>query len=251
MSRARGWALQLGLTLVPAAVALALFFVGFRGYVDAAVAPGDALEVDVTADGWHWHAAYPGGNVSDDGLRVPVGRPVHVTVHSPARVHRFDLPALRVGTEAGPDADGSLWLVASAPGEQPLSCGPACGGHPEMLTTLRALDDAAWNDWQDPGAHLAPAAYGQLLYEKSLCKTCHSLDGTPGTAPSFRGVFGKRETLADGSAVLVDEAYVRESILQPSAKVVKGFQPVMPPFAGQLGDKQIEALIAFLKTVKP
>jgi cytochrome c oxidase subunit 2 len=176
---------------------------------------------------------------------------VHVTVHSPERVHRFDVPALRAGTEASPGADGSLWFVARAPGELAITCGPSCGGHPEMLATVHALDDAAWSDWQDPGAHLAPAAYGKLLYEKSMCKTCHSLDGTPGTAPSFLGVFGRTETLADGSTVHVDEAYVRESILNPTAKVVKGFQPVMPPFAGQLGDKQIDALIAFLKTVKP
>lgn len=242
---------DLVLGAVPAAVAIALFFVGFRGYVDAAVAPADALELTATVSDWHWHFAYPSGNSSDDALRVPIGRPVHVTIVSPERIHRLEAPAVRAGAEAGPGADGSLWFIAREPGQTPLLCGPACSGHPEMVATLDALDDAGWRDFDDDGSKLPPAEYGAKLYKKSTCVTCHSLDGTPGTAPSFKGIFGKTETLADGTTVLVDEAYIRQSILEPTAKVVRGFQPVMPVFAGQLADNQIDALIAFIKSVKP
>jgi cytochrome c oxidase subunit 2 len=249
--RRGGARFQLGLAIVPTIVAVALFLVGFRGYVDAAVAPGDALEVSAAADGWHWHFTYPSGNSSDDGLRVPVGRPVHVTVRSPDLVYRFELPAHHVATEARPGVDGSAWFVASTSGESPLLCGPACSGHPGMLTTVRVLDAAGWADFDDDGSKLPPAQYGRRLYAKSTCITCHSLDGSAGTGPSFKGLYGRAELLANGARVTVDDAYVRESILTPTAKVVRGFQPVMPPFAGQLGDKQVDALIAFLKTVQP
>ncbi len=248
----RQWPFQLVVTAASSAVAFWLFLVGFRGYVNAAVAPGDAVEVTATAERWHWTFTYAAdGKTADDVLRVPVNRPIHVTVRSNDLVHRFDVPALHAAADAAPDADGSTWFVAARAGELPLLCGAACNGHPEMVSRVTALDAAAWDDWRDEAAHLTPAQYGEKLYAKSLCKTCHSLDGTPGTAPSFKGVFGKRETLADGSTVLVDEAYIKESILTPTAKVVKGFQPVMPPFAGQLGDKQLDALVAFITTVKP
>jgi cytochrome c oxidase subunit 2 len=249
--RRRGPLFQAGLAVVPTAVALALFLVGFRGYVDAAVAPGDALEVSATADGWRWHFVYPSGNSSDDGLRVPVGRPVHVTVHSGAQPLAFVAPALHVATVAAPGADGSAWLVANQAGDSLLLCGLGCSGHPSMPTLVRALDAAGWADFDDDGSKLPPAQYGRRLYQKATCNSCHSLDGSAGTGPSFRGLFGRHELLADGSSVTVDAAYVRESILSPTTKVVRGFQPVMPPFAGQLGDKQIDALIAFLHTVQP
>ena len=243
--------LQTALAVVPSAVAFVLFFVGFRGYVDAAVAPGDALELTATAADWHWHFAYANGNSADDALRVPAGRPVHVTVVSRDRIHSFSAPRVHASAEARPGADGSVWFIAPQPGESPLLCGPACGGHSEMVSTLKVLDNAGWNDFNDDGSKLPPPQYGQKLYKKSMCITCHSLDGTPGTAPSFKGLFGKRETLADGKTVVVDEAYLRESILDPTAKVVRGFLPVMPLFAGQLGDQQVDALIAFIKSVQP
>jgi cytochrome c oxidase subunit 2 len=176
---------------------------------------------------------------------------VHVTVRSPAVVHRFDLPGQLVGTEARPGADGSTWFVASAAGESPLLCGLGCSGHAGMPTTVRALDAAGWADFDDDGSKLPPPDYGRRLYVKATCSTCHSLDGSVVTGPSFKGLFGRTETLADGTQVRVDEAYVRESMLTPTAKVVRGFQPVMPPFAGQLNDKQVDALIAFIKTVQP
>jgi cytochrome c oxidase subunit 2 len=246
-ARRRRWP-RVVATLSATTVAGWLFLVGFRGYVDAAVAPGEALVVTANAERWHWSFTYPDGKTVDDGLRIPAGKPVRVDVRTRDLDYRFDVPSLHVSAAAG--ADGSAWFVARKAGEQPILCGAACNGHPEMATTLTVLDAQAWDDFTDDGSKLPAAEYGAKLYVKSMCKTCHSLDGTPGTAPSFKGIFGKRETLADGSTVLVDEAYVKESILTPSAKVVKGFQPVMPPFAGQLNDKQIEALVAFVKTVQ-
>lgn len=243
--------LRVAVTLVSTGVAGFLFLVGFRGYVDAAVAPADALVIAANAERYHWTFTYPDGNSVDDTLRVPVGKPVRVDVHTRDFDYRFDVPALHAAAEARAGSDGTAWFVASRAGTLPILCGASCNGHPEMPTTLTALDAAAWNDFTDDGSKLPPAEYGAKLYAKSMCKTCHSLDGTPGTAPSFKGIFGKHEALADGSSVLVDEAYIKESILTPSAKVVKGFQPVMPPFAGQLNDKQIEALVAFVKSVKP
>ena len=210
MSRTR-WPLQVGLVVVPATVAVVLFNVGFRGYVNAAVAPSDAIEITATAEPWQWHFAYASGTTADDALRVPAGRPVHVTVHSGGPMVRLDLPALRTGVAARPAADGSLWFVARDPGESELLCGDACSGHREMLSTLKVLDAPGWADFNDDGSKLPPPEYGKKLYAKSMCQTCHSLDGTPGTAPSFKGLFGRHEALADGSSVTVDEAYIREA----------------------------------------
>lgn len=237
---------QLGLGLLPLAVAMPLFLVGFRGYVDAAVAPGDALEIAATADGARWTFTYPTGQSAGE-LRVPADRPVHLTVHTDDVARRLDLPAVGRGAEALPGVDGSLWFRAAAPGESRVLSGEAPA---EMMTTLAVLAPAAWEDFADDGSKLPPAEYGRKLYARSLCQTCHSLDGRVVTGPSFKGLFGKTETLADGHTVTVDEAYLRESILTPTAKVVRGFQPVMPPFAGQLGDKQIDALVAFIKSVQ-
>jgi cytochrome c oxidase subunit 2 len=242
----RGWPLQIGLSVVPFVGAIAIFLVGFHRYVDAAVPPSDAVEISATAEKWQWTFTYPNGESAPD-LRVPVGRPVHLTLHSRDVVHRLDLPALRIGAEARPDADGSLWFTAARAGESLLVGGDVPA---EMVTRLAVLEPAAFDDFLDDGSRLPPAEYGHKLYAKSLCQTCHSIDGSIGTAPSFKGLFGKTETLADGATVRVDEAYVRESILNPTAKVVRGFQPVMPVFQGQLSDKQIDALIAFLKSVQ-
>jgi cytochrome c oxidase subunit 2 len=246
-----GWRFQLTLTLPSTAIAIILFIVGFHGYVDAAVAPVEAIPITAAVVGGHWHFPSANGNSADDALSVPVDRPVQVTVRSDELPRRFEAPALHASIAVRPGTEGSVWFVARRTGESPLLCGDTCSGHPEMLSTVRVLDAVAWDELNDDGSKLPPAEYGRRLYAKATCATCHSLDGKPGTAPSFKGIFGKHEALADGSSVLVDEAYIRESILRPTAKVVRGFAPVMPPFAGQLEDKQIDALVAFIKTVKP
>lgn len=238
---------------LPLVAAVALFFVGLHGHVDAAVAPGDALEIGATAEKWKWTFTYPNGQTANE-LRVPAGRPVKLVLASRDVAHRFAVPALHVEAEARPGEETSVWFQATAAGDARLFCGDACAaGHEEMATRITVLPAAEFDGWLegDDDPKLTPAQRGAKLFAKSACNTCHSTDGAPGTGPTFKGLFGREEHLADGSAVTVDEAYLKESILDPAAKVVKGFQPVMPAFRGQLDEKQVEALVAFIKDVKP
>jgi cytochrome c oxidase subunit 2 len=238
---------------LPLVAAIVLFVIGFRGYVDAAVPPADAVEIVGVVRKWEWSFEYPGG-FKNDALRVPRGRPVQLTLRSADAPHRFAAPELRLEAEVSPGQPAALWFNPTRSGRWPLACGDACaGGHESMAGAIEVIDENEFNDWIDEtgGGKLTPAALGAKLYVRSTCNTCHSTDGKPGVGPSFQRLFGRTETLADGTQIKVDEAYIRESILDPTAKVVRGFQPVMPPFKGQLDDKKVEALIAFIKEVKP
>lgn len=245
--------LQWTAAALPLVAAGTLFFVGLRGHVDAAVAPGDALEIGAAAQKWKWTFTYPNGLRAEE-LRVPEGRPVKLVLTSRDVAHRFAAPGLHVEAEARPGEETAVWFHPTAAGEAQLFCGDACAsGHEAMATRITVMPAAAFDGWLegDDDPKLTPAQRGAKLFAKSACNTCHSTDGKPGAGPTLKGLFGREETLADGRVVKVDEAYVKESILDPAAKVVKGFQPVMPVFRGQLDDKQVEALVAFIKDVRP
>ena len=136
-----------------------------------------------------------------------------------------------------------------------LYCAEFCGtDHSNMLARVIVQEPADFAKWLDNGGDegppMPPAEKGKKLYAAATCETCHSNDGSIKQGPSFKGLFGKQETLADGSTVTVDENYLRESIVNPAGKVVKGFNPIMPVFKGVLSDRDIDALIAYIKTVK-
>jgi cytochrome c oxidase subunit 2 len=231
------------LWVVPAGLCALVFLVGVRSRVDAAVAPADATPVSVVLEGERARFDYGDGVVVEDALRVPAERPVLLTLRAVDAT--LVVPILRLRVEARSGHDGEAWFVAPPAGEVGL------GGVPgARLVSLASADFDKWLA-DAGGASLPPAEYGRKLYARAQCQTCHSLDGSIVTGPSFKGLFGKHEVLADGREVVVDAAYVRESLLDPGAKVVRGFQPVMPPFAGQLDDKQIAALTAFIEAQKP
>ncbi len=243
--------LQLGLWSIPSVFVIAIFVLGFRGYVEAAVAPGDAISISASVEGDRWQIDYGGGLVVEDAVRVPVDRPVALTVRNAKATTTLVVPGQRLQLDARPGTDGVGWLLLRQAGEEPLVC-TSCE-HADGLPRLLALAQPDFDHWRDEadGGSLPPAEYGRKLYARSQCQTCHSLDGTVITGPSFKGLFGRKETLSDGSEILVDAAYLTESILDPTAKVVRGFQPVMPPFRGQLNDRQQAALIAFIESQKP
>jgi cytochrome c oxidase subunit 2 len=242
-------------TVLPTVMLLYLFWVGFRGYVNAAVAPGEAFEISGTGEKWRWTFSYPNGTTTLNELRIPKGKPVKITLNSKDVIHSFFIPEFRVKQDAVPGTYTTVWFEATRAGETMLECTEYCGtGHSDMLAKVFMMEEKDWNDWLEKGSNegkdLPPADWGKKLYTKSSCETCHSNDGSPRTGPSFKGVFGRSETLSDGSTVQVDENYIRESLMNPQAKVVKGYQPVMPTFKGLLNDKQVDALIAYLKSLK-
>jgi cytochrome c oxidase subunit 2 len=247
--------IEVAWTVLPLALCIVLFVVGFRGYVSASVAPGNALEIRVTGMKWQWQMTYPNGTSTINELRVPAGRPVKLVLSSKDVIHSFYVPEFRIKQDAVPGLYTTTWFEAEQPVDTVVECTEYCGNdHSNMLANLYVMEPAKFEEWLDKagneGADIPPAEYGKKLYSKVGCETCHSTDGSIKQAPSFQNLFEKREKLADGTEVAVDENYLRESILNPTAKVVAGFQPIMPAFQGVLKDREVDALIAFIKTLK-
>jgi cytochrome c oxidase subunit 2 len=240
-------------TLIPLAIVISLFFVGLRGYVHASVAPAEAYEINATGEMYLWTFTYPDGTTTVNELAVPRGRPVRVILSSKDILHSFFIPEFRVKQDVVPGSYTSVWFEATEARETVLLCAEYCGsGHSDMLATVKVLEQSDFEKWLEGNnnSDLPPEELGKLLFTKRSCATCHSLDGTRIQGPSLKALFGREEELADGAKVVVDENYVRESLFNPGGQVVRGYPPVMPSFKGLLKDKEVDALIAYLKSVK-
>jgi len=247
--------LELTWTIIPTILVMVVFVWGFKGYMKLAVAPRNSLEYYVTAKKWLWQIKDPNGQQTINEMSVPVHQPIKVILRSEDLIHSFYVPAFRVKQDAVPNRYTTLWFEATTPGDYNLFCAEYCGaGHSGMLGKIHVLTPEAWEDYQKKSAgrpeEVSPEDWGRQLYNSRACVTCHSLDGSVKTGPSFKGIFGHRVELADGSTITVNEDYIRQSIMDPTSQVVKGFQPVMPTFAGLLSSDDIDALIAFIKSVE-
>jgi cytochrome c oxidase subunit 2 len=245
--------LEVTWTVIPLAIVMVIFFWGFHTYMDAAVSPGEAMEIQVTAKKWLWQFEYPNGVRTLNELHVPLGKPVRLVMTSEDVIHSFYVPTFRIKQDVVPDTYTQLWFTATEPGLHRLLCAEYCGrSHSDMMGKIFVDDEKKYNDWLetggDEGKNMPLAQFGAMLYQTRGCHTCHSLDGSRGEGPSFRGVFGHQITLQGGAAITADENYIRESILRPQAKVVAGFQPIMPTFEGMLREREINALVEFIKS---
>lgn len=246
--------LELIWSTVPLPVVLAMFAWGFQGFVNLRTTPKDAYDIHVTGQKWKWLFEYPNG-YTDDVLHVPVGQKVRTVMTSVDVVHSFGLPAFRTKEDVVPGRYTELWFEATKAGEYPVFCDQYCGmDHSGMITKVVAHEPADFARWLDDAGRkiemLPPAELGEKMASQNGCGACHSLDGSAKTGPTWKALFGKSETLADGTTITVDENYIRESILDPQAKIVRGFPPAMPTFKGKLSDKKIDGLIAFIKAQK-
>lgn len=234
---------------------MVIFYFGWEGYKKLRAAPSDAMEVNVTGKQWLWEMQYLDGRRLTNELVVPKGKPVKLIMTSKDVLHSFFIPHFRVKQDVIPNTYTSLWFEATQVGEFPVYCAEYCGtAHSKMLAKVRVLEPEDFEAWQVDALPLAVAKdlaqWGQEIFAGKGCPACHSVDGTPGVGPSQKGVFGGEEELADGTKMIVDENYIRESLMEPNKKVVKGFQPIMPTFQGQLSEEEINALIAFIKSLK-
>lgn len=241
--------------VLPTLLVLAMFWYGWKEYLVLRTVPKGALEVTATARQWSWSFSYPHGTTSPK-LYVPVGTPVKVNLVSRDVIHGFFLPAFRVKRDVVPGMMNYAWFVASKPGSYDLFCSQYCGAnHSAMITTVEALPRKEFAEWLEHGTAGGGEKIridGRKLAEEKGCLGCHSLDGSPGVGPSFKGVMGRSEVVLTKGVertITVDDAYLRRSILDPQADVVKGFQPIMPAF-GDLKKEEIEELVEFMKTVK-
>jgi len=247
-------ALELLWTAIPLGIVALLFYEGFVGYMELRTPPKQAYEIEVVARKWSWLFSYPNGH-KDDNLHVPVDRPVRLVMRSEDVIHGLFIPAMRVQMDIVPGRYTRTWFRALKPGEYNLVCSQYCGTkHFDMRALVIVHPPGEFENWLADAARaaesLSPVDRGRELYRINGCWSCHSIDGTAGTGPTFKGIYGHEVQFQDGTSAVVDENYIRESILDPQAKVVRGYQPVMNTYRGVLTDEEISALIAFIKSLQ-
>ena len=247
--------LELTWTFIPFVLAMVMFFWGADLFFRLARPPVDSMEIFVVGKQWMWKVQHPTGVREINEMHVPIGRNVKITLGSEDVIHDYSIPAFRVKMDAVPGKLTTLWFKAEKAGSYHLFCAEFCGTkHSGMIGQVIAMEPHEYEAWLSggtAGAAVPPAQAGEKLFGELACLTCHRLDGTPGVGPSLAGVFGSQVPLSDGSTVLADDNFLRESIMVPTAKVVRGFQPVMPPFQGLVSEEQLLQLIAYIKTLKP
>jgi cytochrome c oxidase subunit 2 len=238
--------------LVPLVLALAMFAGGTVVYVDFRRAPADTLDIYVIGKQWMWKLQQPNGQKEINELHVPVGQNVRLIMASEDVIHDFSVPAFRVKMDVVPGHYNTLWFRPTKTGTYHFFCSQYCGtNHAVMGGWVTVMEPDEYTAWLSgsSGAADNPVLAGQKLFAERACITCHLSDGK-GRAPSLNGVYGGQVRLADGSTATADDAYIRESILVPSAKIVAGYQPVMPAFQGQLTEEQTLDLIAYVKSLQ-
>ncbi|HVJ81082.1 MAG TPA: cytochrome c oxidase subunit II [Planctomycetia bacterium] len=250
-------ALEIGWTLPTIPIVAVIFYVGVDGFVDMRTMPNNALEIKVVAKKWNWTFEYPGG-IFHSELHVPKDRDVVLTMRSDDVIHSLYLPVCRVKQDVVPGRFSKLWFNATVASESVLFCTEYCGtDHSRMYTKFVVHESGGYEkflveaaDWRP---RMPPLEAGKMLYETRGCAGCHSADGGAKTGPTFKGSFGTSRDYtgpAGAGKVVMDENYVRESILLPGAKIRAGFNPVMPTYQGQLKDYDIDAIITYIQSLK-
>jgi cytochrome c oxidase subunit II len=235
---------------VPLGIFMVIFVWGAVIYFRERTPPPGATEIYVVAKQWMWKLQHEEGQREINELHVPVGRDVKMIMTSQDVIHSFYVPAFRIKQDVLPGRYTTAWFRATRPGTYHLFCAEYCGTqHSGMIGQVVVLEPAQYESWlSGGGASGSLAANGQSLFLQLGCNTCHRLD-TQGRGPNLVGIFGKPVQLEDGRTVIADENYVRESILNPSAKIVSGFKPIMPVFQGLVSEEQVNALIAYVKSL--
>ena len=242
--------LELTWTFIPLAIAMVMFVWGASLYFQITTPPSNAMEIYVVGKRWMWKAQHVSGQREINELHVPVGQPVKLIIGSEDVLHAYWVPAFRMKMDAVPGRTTTMWFEASKPGVYDLFCAEYCGmSHSRMIGKVTAMEPAAFQTWLSGGKATGTMAdLGAKVFTDLGCSTCH-VDGAQGRGPSLKGAFGEPVTLATGEKITVDEAYVRESILTPTAKMVAGFPPLMPTFQGVVSEEQIAQLTAYIKSL--
>ncbi len=242
--------LEISWIVIPTILVLLVFNWGFKSFVAQKTIPDNAYEIRVQARSWGWSFEYPNG-VTTDTLYVPADEPVKTTMSSQDVIHSFYVPAFRVKQDVLPNRYTSVWFEATKEGTYDLFCTEYCGrNHSEMDAEVKVVSRARFDQWLESAAtpdDIPLPELGEKLYTQQGCQGCHSLDGSDMVGPTWKGLHGKTDhQMADGSTVTADANYLRESILQSGAKVVEGYQNVMPSYAS-LSEREVTGLVEFIK----
>lgn len=242
--------LEVTWTVVPLAIALGFFAWGGRVFLEMyATGSPDAYEVYVVGKQWMWKFQHPSGRREINELHLPIGQPVRLIMVSQDVIHDVSIPAFRIKHDVLPMKYSALSFTPSLAGSFHLFCSQYCGTkHSEMVGWVFTMEPERFQEWLSaaPGQG-SPVEAGKALLETLGCRSCHRADSAD-TAPRLEGLFGGVVRLADGSMVRADENYLRESILSPKAKVVSGFQPVMPSYQGRVTEEELAQILAYLKS---
>ena len=242
--------LELAWTIIPLVLAMVMFGWGASLFFRLSRPPADAMDIYVVGKQWMWKVQHPDGRREINEMHVPVGRPVRITLGSEDVIHDYGIPAFRVKMDAVPGRLTTMWFTATVPGSYHIYCDQYCGTrHSAMMGEVIVMDPQAYEAWLAGSGNMAPAMTGEQLFRDAACITCH-LNDSSGRGPSLVGVAGARVLLADGRTVTADDNYLRESILNSQAKLVKGFLPLMPVYQGQLSEDSVLLLISHIKSLK-
>jgi cytochrome c oxidase subunit 2 len=246
------WRFEVSWTAATLLIFVALAVWGASLFLRLYNPPPDALQIFVVGKQWMWKVQHPGGQREINELHVPAGQDVRLVMASQDVIHSFFIPALRIKQDVVPGRYETMWFRADKVGRYHLFCAEYCGtDHAHMggwLTVMEPRDYANWLHVQ--GGQETLAAQGEDLFRRYGCSGCHEPGGTV-RAPRLEGVFGSPVPLSDGSVVVADERYVRDSILDPKAQVAAGYQPVMPTFAGQVSEDDLAKLVAYIESIGP
>jgi cytochrome c oxidase subunit II len=254
-------AIEITWMAVPFAIFLGMFFWAAQLYFHMHAAPPDALEIQVVGKQWMWKFQHPDGTRELAELHVPIGKPVRLIMISEDVIHSLFVPAFRIKQDVLPGRYIETWFEATRPGNYRIFCTQYCGtDHAEMTGYVHALTPEQYQEWLAtrttrlraagplPGA-VARVRTGEQLFEKLACDHCHTSKYGSQTAPLLDGVYGHNVLLRTGETVFADENYLRESILNPSVKIVNGYEDLMPTFQGRVNEDELLELIAYLKSL--
>jgi cytochrome c oxidase subunit 2 len=236
-------------TAIPTVIVAVMFVWSSSLYFRNAEPPPGSMEIFVTGKQWMWKIEHPEGQREINELHVPLGRPVKLTMTSEDVIHDFYVPAFRLKKDVLPGRYTSLWFEPTKLGTFHLYCAQYCGAfHAGMIGSVIVMEPDEYERWLVAVQGETMEAAGQRLFQQYGCVTCHLADGT-GPAPSLLGVYGHPVHLSNGQTLTADDAYVREAILTPTARIVSGYKPIMPSFQGQLSEEQILDLVAYVRSL--
>ena len=255
--------LESSFVIIPLILVSITFVWGIKSYLNMVTVPNDAIEMKITGQSWYWTWDYPDGGPSKvfstaQPLVLPVNTPIKIVLSSTDVLHSFYIPVMRAKMDVLPNRYNVMWFDAKKVGEYSIFCTEYCGTqHSQMSGTVKIVPIKVYEKWlTEAGSEdddLPLDELGAKLYTKKACITCHTLDGSALVGPSYlqtSQMWGQERVFDDGSSATIDDNYIRNSILEPQSQIVAGYQGVMPTYQGLLNDRELDALIAFLKTLK-
>ena len=242
--------LEVAWSIIPLFMAIGVFTLGAEVYYRMYRSPTNAIDIYVVGKQWMWKIQHPEGRREINELHIPVDQPVRLTMTSEDVIHAFSVPAFRTKKDVVPGRYNTLWFEATKTGEFHLFCAEYCGTqHSTMIGTVYVMEPEDYQEWLGGGVSgETMAEAGERQFEQLGCATCHKAESI-GRGPTLVGLFGEQVELASGEVAMVDESYLRESILAPTTKLVKGYDPIMPTFQGQISEETLLQLITYIKSL--